>query len=168
MHSPTAASSVVVGALIVASCGGANTSATVTGPGSTEPVTASLQAPKLSVTAATASQSIGRPACPAVPPFTVSFGLSIHHAGDFNLFITQIRLQFVDRFGVRMPQVTLPGPVPTVEFGTMLVQARSGRTIPISFGVGCGTDRKGTVMVQVDTRDELGRTGSGQATAPVN
>jgi hypothetical protein len=52
-----------------------------------------------------------------------------------------------------MIPVTLPAPGPTVQFGT---GSDSSRIFPLTFGIGCGTDRRGTLLVIVDTQDNRG------------
>jgi hypothetical protein len=76
-------------------------------------------------------------------------------------------MQFFDTSGNSMPQVTLPAPVPTTQIGTALANARSAQAFAVTLGVGCGTGRKGNVVIVVETRDGLGRIGSGRATVSV-
>ena len=112
------------------------------------------------------AQPVDQFVCPSVAPFSVPFNLVVR-AGDVDLVVTQVRLLFTDTFGARMPQVTLPAPVMTAEFGSNLVAARSARTFPFRFGVGCDTARTGTIIIVVDTRDERGNDDSGQVTVAV-
>jgi hypothetical protein len=88
--------------------------------------------------------------CPGFSPFLVQFGLVVQ-GGDTTLLVTQFRVRFTDVNGVTTQQITLPAPVPTVQFGTALNQARS-QTFPLSFDPGCGFARRGTVLVIVDGR----------------
>jgi hypothetical protein len=83
------------------------------------------------------------------------------------VFVTSIRAQFVDTSGASAAQVTLPGPVPTTQFGTALERSRSAQAFPLTIGIGCGTGRTGRVQVFVEARDALGRTRSGVATVSV-
>jgi hypothetical protein len=117
-------------------------------------------------TSATAlAEPVNNAICPMVAPFQVRFGVIVEPRG--NVTVNAIRLQFTDIFGVRMPQVTLAAPLPTVQIGTELVQTR-GLTIPVNLGIGCGTRQRGTVRVTVETRDDHGREGSGMTTVSVN
>ena len=114
------------------------------------------------------AQSIGHTGgCPSIAPFSVPIGLVVRVNGGVNVFITQIRMRFTDPFRIEMPQVTLPAPMLTKQFGTNLVMARSTRTFPLTLAVGCGTDRKGMAMILIDTEDEHGRRGSGQVSVAV-
>ncbi|HEY7059151.1 MAG TPA: hypothetical protein VH458_21610 [Vicinamibacterales bacterium] len=101
-------------------------------------------------------------------PFNVPVNLVVTVSGDVAVFITAISFAFTDMSGITMPQVTLPAPIPTAQFGTALVQARSSQTFPLVFPVGCWTDHKGKMTIQVSTRDELGRVSSGQVSVVVH
>lgn len=151
------------GLLLAASC--SNMDARVGVPAPT-PVGADA-APNFSASESVVStQAIRDPFCPSVGTFGVPIGLVIQ-AGDVGLFVTEIRMRFTDTFGGRMPDVTLPAPVMTTQFGSALVAARSARTFPLFLGIGCGIGRTGTVVIFVDTRDDRGRTRSGQVTVVV-
>jgi hypothetical protein len=97
----------------------------------------------------------------------VPINLVVRVNGGFNVFITQINMQFTDPFRIVAPQVTLPAPVLTKQFGTNLVMARSTRTFALTFPVGCVTDRTGTATLLIDTQDEQGRRQSGQVSVSV-
>ena len=84
-----------------------------------------------------------------------------------SVVVTSIRAQFVDTSGAAAPQVTLPAPVPTTQFGSALEQARSGQAFALTVGIGCGTGNTGNMRILVETRDSQGRTGLGQATVGV-
>ena len=113
------------------------------------------------------SQPIGGGPCPAVQPFGGRFNLVIV-AGDSNVFLSSVRLGFVDANATNRVQVTLPMPVPTTQFGTALVQARSTRIFPFDFRFGCGTSRSGTMVMLVDTRDDRGRSNTRELQVSVN
>ena len=114
------------------------------------------------------AQSVGHAGgCPAIAPFSAPIQLVVRVNGGVNVFITQIQMQFTDPFRIEMPQVTLTAPILTKQFGTALVEARSSRTFALTLPVGCGTDRKGTATVRVDTRDAHGRSQSGQVSVAV-
>jgi hypothetical protein len=156
---------VLVAAGLTVSCSG-----TLAPESPTQPTELSAGASaSFSTTAQTVvAQSIGHVGgCPAIAPFSVPIHLVVRVNGGVNIFITQIRMRFTDPFRIEMPQVTLPAPMLTRQFGTNLVEARSTRTFPLTLAVGCGTDRKGTAVILVDTRDERGRTGFGQVSVAV-
>jgi hypothetical protein len=95
--------------------------------------------------------------CPRVHPFRAPLNLTIRAHGDLALTLEEVRMRFVDAGGIAGPQVTLPAPALTVQFGTALVKARSARTFPFDFRFGCGTRRAGTIVVVVGVRNERGR-----------
>jgi hypothetical protein len=149
----------------IAACLTASCSGTIAPDSPTQPTTLSA-APSATFSAASptavahfAGHSGG---CPAFAPFNVPIDLVVRVNGGVNVFITQIDMRFTDPFRIQMPQVTLPAPLLTRQFGTNLVMARTARTFPLNLAVGCGTDRKGTATIHVDTRDEHGRRESGQ------
>jgi hypothetical protein len=123
--------------------------------------------PSLSVSpAALITQPVLNSLCPSVPPFVVPFQLAVQ-GGNQSTSITDITMRFTDRLGVPMPPVTLPAPALTAQFGSALVAARSLRTFPLSFRLGCGPGVPGTLVVIVDTTDGNGVPGSTEISAPV-
>ena len=152
-------------ALLAASCGGTDARVSVTEP---TLVSVGSSASFRAASPTTAAQIVGNPSCPAVPPLNVPVGLVVQVTGDVSIVITEIRLRFTDTFGAQTPQVTLPAPMLTTQFGTALVEARSQRTFPLIVGIGCGTARRGTVVILVDTRDDHGRRQSGQVSVAVH
>jgi hypothetical protein len=154
----------VVTAFLGASCGGTDASPNLTQPTqSSSPLSVAVST---SSPMAVAQHVIGS-RCPSFPPFNVPFVIVVRADGVVDAVVTAIRLQFVDTSGFGMPQVTLPAPVPTTQFGTGLASARSGQVFPVTLGIGCGTGHIGSVQILVDTRDAQGRTGSGRATVGV-
>jgi hypothetical protein len=93
--------------------------------------------------------------CPTTPPFVATVPIVVT-AADVNMFLTGVSFQFTDQNGVRMPPVTLPAPIPTAQFGSALVQARSSRTFPVDVPFGCGTGRVGVLALTVRTADATG------------
>lgn len=87
--------------------------------------------------------------CPSVMPFTANIGVVVT-AGDVNVLVTSITSQFTDVNHIQLPTITLPAPVPTAQFGSALVQARSAATFPVSVNFGCGTASAGTVTMLVN------------------
>jgi hypothetical protein len=113
-----------------------------------------------------AAQLVSTPSCPVISPFRAQFHLNVQAGEERALLITDIRAQFRDTTSGFM--VTLPAPVPIVQFGSALVEARSSVSFPIAIGLGCGAlGRSGTIIVIVDTRDDRGRLQSLQATINV-
>src|SRR5690242_13074711 len=86
----------------------------------------------LSVTAASSvtAQHTTFSFCPFTPPFTATVGVVVV-AGSVNVFVTSITSQFTDINHVQLPTITLPAPIPTAQFGSALVQARSSVTFPV-------------------------------------
>jgi len=152
----------VVGGFLATSCSDTDARVTATGPTTLafEPASAFFNVSPSTVFAQTVRPSF----CPAFPPFTAVLDLSIS-AGSLSLSVTDITVRFVDTFGVSMPQVTLPAPVMTTQFGSALVQARQTRVFPLSLGLGCATGQQGTATVIVVFRDSNGRMSSGQVMA---
>jgi len=150
---------------LTASCSG-----TMAHDSPTQPTTVSA-APSASFSAASptaVAQFVGHSGgCPAFAPFHVPINVVVRVNGGVNVFVSQIQMRFTDPFRIEMPQVTLPAPTLTRQFGTTLVMARSARTFPLTLAVGCGTDRKGTAVIHVDTRDERGRLESGEVVVTV-
>lgn len=155
----------LVAAGLTASCSGTMKPDSPTQP--TE-LSAGPSASFSTATPAVVAQSVGQTGgCPSIAPFSVPIHLVVRVNGGVNVFITQIRMQFTDPFRIQMPQVTLTAPTLTKQFGTNLVEARSARTFPLTLAVGCGTDRRGTALILIDTRDALGRSQSGQVSVAV-
>jgi hypothetical protein len=96
-------------------------------------------------------------------PFNVAFGIIVRANGSSNVIIDGVQFRFTDSSGLQTPQITLPmppvtiaAPVPTTQFGSALVQAGSATTVPLFLAIGCGTGRQGTIVIIVDTSDEIG------------
>ena len=94
----------------------------------TEPSTHTVQTMGTGVTiSAVSPTTVTRPGeflgCPGFLPFSVQFGLVVQ-SDDTTLIVSQFRVRFTDANGVSTQQITLPAPVPTVQFGTALDQAR--------------------------------------------
>lgn len=106
--------------------------------------------------------------CPVVQPLRAIINLTLRAHADVALQLTEVRLQFFDSLGIAAPPVTLPAPVLTRQFGTALVQARSSRLFPIDFAFGCGTGRRGTIVVLVRFRDGRDKDGQEELRVRVN
>ena len=102
------------------------------------------------------SRPNGPGSCPAVSPFVGSLSLNITTGGNFSVRLREVRLHFTDVDGITAPPITLPGPVLTEQFGSTLIAARSSRSFPFSFGVGCFGRRAGTLIVVIVTVDDRG------------
>ena len=154
----------VVVAFLSVSCGGTDA---VVNPTQPSPITSSLSV-AVSTTAPTiVAQKIQNPFCPSVTPFSVPLVVVVQPPTGVSVVVTSIRAQFVDTSGAAAPQVTLPAPVPTTQFGSALEQSRSGQSFSLRIGIGCGTGTTGSMRIFVETRDSQGRTGTGQATVDV-
>lgn len=154
----------VVAALFGASCSGTDTAMNPTQPTQTSS--------PLSVAVSTASpmavaERVNNPFCPSVTPFKVPLVIVVEPNVGTTVVVTAIRAQFFDSSGSGAPQVTLPAPVPTTQFGSALTNARSGQAFPVTIGIGCGTGHTGTMQIVVETRDAQGRVGSGRTTVSV-
>ena len=154
----------VVVAFLGASCGGTDDALNPTQP--------SRPASPLSVGVSTTSsivvaERVRNPFCPSVAPFNVPLVVVVQPSDEVSVIVTAIRVQFFDTSGFAAPQVTLPAPVPTTQFGSALDTARSGQGFPVTIGIGCGTGHTGTMRIVVETRDSQGRTAMGQATVGV-
>ena len=103
------------------------------------------------------AESIDRPSCPTLPPFAGSLSLIVLATGEEALAVRQVQMTFTDTTGLTAPQVTLPAPVLTRQFGSTLIEARSQRTFPLVFPFGCGTLRTGTLVVVVVVGDDQQR-----------
>lgn len=136
-------------------------------PNAAAPTIAIVQTASFDVTPSTlVAQPVGNPVCPATPPFRLPFSVSVR-GGDVNVSITDITMRFTDTRGVQMPQVTLPAPALTTQFGSTLVEARKERTLPLLLRLGCGTGTRGTLTVIINTRDDRGRMESTEMHVPV-
>jgi len=155
----------IVGAVLGTACSG-----TDRGVGPTQPTDFnSGSAVSVQATPPTAfAEPVDHSICPMVSPFQVRFNLLVQPIAPGGVVVVNgVTLQFTDGSGIRMPMVTLPAPLPTAQFGTALDQAR-GVLIPVNLGVGCGTGRRGTVRVTVDTRDASGRSRTAMTTVRVD
>jgi len=150
MHKLTVVSTLVLATFLVTACD--DKKSNVAAPTSVDVVSVSAQ-----VTAAPpVAQPDGRGGCPA---FTIPLELSVR-AGALDVSITDVTMRFVNSSGVAMPQVTVPAPIPTTQFGSDLIAARSVRTIPLIVPVGCTNDPTGTLVVIIGTRDGGGHRSS--------
>lgn len=138
-------------ALLVASC-----SAGPVSPTRTPPLSAS-SASSVSITAtALASRPASPPfGCPVATPFAVPLVVTVTPTGAVTVFVTSITTQFTDVSGVTMPQVTLPAPIPTTQFGTALEQAKNLQTF--AFDV-CRPSPRGAFAVTVNMQGLPSRT----------
>lgn len=158
MQKLPAVASLVVAAVLAMSC--SNTDARLAPTGPTLVSSESAQSATLEMIAPTVHRTISFGGCPATSPFTAFLGVSVR-AGDISIAVVEIGVRFVDTSGMQAPQITLPAPVPTTQFGTALIQARGTQTFPLTLGLGCGVGTRGTVTVIVITRDGRGRITTG-------
>jgi hypothetical protein len=143
-------------AAIMLALAGCETSNTPAAPTTLE---SKASASAASVTAASSvqAQQTSFSFCPVVTPFTATIGVVVV-AGNVDLTVTSITSQFTDTNQVTLPTITLPAPIPTAQFGSALVQARQGVTIPVTVNFGCGTASAGTVAMTVAMSDATGAT----------
>ena len=111
--------------------------------------------------------------------FTIPLSLVVRTA-SVGVAVTSVSVKFIPSSGAAMPQVTLPAPTPTVQFGSGLAEERAVQTIPLLLPIGCIVDHTGTVVVLVGTRNgrgqsnttsvstEVGRPGNASGTTPGN
>lgn len=161
---------VFVAAAALAACSDSDARLTATGPAPLRSDDGFLKpAPFVGINPSSlASELINNSvACPAVQPFLVRFNLLIRADGDSAVFISSVQMRFTDTFGIAAPDVTLTAPAFTRQFGTELVEARSERTFPVDFRFGCGTGRRGTIVVVTNTRDRNGRDFTNETRATV-
>lgn len=162
MQKLTAVASLVLAAFLVTSCGDTGARMTATAPTAvTTTDSPSFTLASSSVSGRSASAATTFSFCPFGAPLTVGLFLGVT-AGSVSLTVVQLGVQFVDTSGISTPQITLPAPVPTTQFGTALVQARQTGIFPLNVGLGCGTGVRGTVVVVVIARDQFGRPLTGQ------
>jgi len=111
--------------------------------------------PSVSAAASVPAQQTSFSFCPEVTPFASTIGVVVV-AGNVNVVVTSITTQFTDSNHVQLPMITLPAPIPIAQFGSDLVQARSGVTFPVTVNFGCGTTSTGTVALTVHLQDANG------------
>jgi hypothetical protein len=143
-------SAILGAAVLAAACGGAQTATTPSGVD--VEASASVSAP------ASVAGSVfgGAGSCPTDPPFGARVDVVVV-GGTAGFVVTGIDVRFVDQRGIETRQVTLPAPVPTVQFGSALENARDSQRFPVDVRFGCGTGRFGTAMVTVRMTDRTGR-----------
>jgi hypothetical protein len=114
-----------------------------------------------------ATERVPNSACPTIPPFVGSLSVNVQ-AVDFPLSLSLVRMTFTDSVGLQAPEVTLPAPAMTRQFGSTLVEARSQRTFSFHFPFGCDTSRNGTLLLLVVFTDPDGREITRQMRLPVH
>jgi hypothetical protein len=102
--------------------------------------------------------------CAVASPFLVPFMVNVAPVGSVTLVVTGISTQFTDSRGITAQQVTLPAPVPTVQYGTALDQARNAQHFAVNV---CRPLGSGTVTVVVNAHDMTGRKTNGSVTVPM-
>jgi len=164
VHVPSPYIACVLAATALAATSCSDVSINSTGPTKVESSsTVSVNALSNSVIA----EVVNHPVCPSVAPFNVPFGIVVRGTGVAGLVVTRIQMQFTDSAGAQMPPVTLAAPLPITQFGTALAASRDDQRFSLSMGVGCGVERRGTIMVEVETRDAQGRRGTGHVSVSV-
>jgi hypothetical protein len=151
-------------AFLAAACSGTDAGQTPTQPSETSS--------KLSIAVSTMSSTIvAQPVinalCPVVSPFTLPMVVVVQPSNSIGFVVTTISVRFVDTSGVMIPQMQLPAPMPTTQFGTALDNSRNAQVFPVTLPVGCASGIKGNVQIMVQARDAMGRTASGYTTVTV-
>jgi hypothetical protein len=140
----------VVALIILAACETSNSPTVPTMLESNASASASVSA-----TSSVQAQQTALFYCPVVTPFSATIGVAVV-AGNVSLVVNSITAQFTDVNHTQLPTITLPAPIPISQFGSNLVAARSGVTIPVTVNFGCGTARTGTVTMAVNLSDGNG------------
>lgn len=160
MHKQLAAITILAVSILTAGCSDSTNHAVATGPSAALQLSSSQNNPFARIDpspiGAAPFRGLGV-GCPHSFPYRARVNLTIFADHDVSRSLLEVRMHFVDTFGIAAPAVTLPAPLLIRQFGTALVDARSSRTFPIDFDFGCGTDRRGTLTVHVRTRDGRGR-----------
>jgi len=170
MHKLTVLSALVLAAFVVTACD--NNKSTVAEP---TPINAVGVSADVRVAAAVFDPVSDR-SCRAL---TIPLDLTVR-AGDLAVALTGVSMRFESSSDVPGPQSASPAPlsppapiptngapVPTTQFGSELMAARSVRTFALGLPIGCITNPNGTVIVIVGTRDGFGRRGSVEARTSV-
>jgi hypothetical protein len=154
MYKLTAALVIVGASFLTVSCSDSETQTTAAGPSALliKNSTSFARVAPSNVTA----ELVGGGICPLVQPLRARLALTVFADDDTTFFVNEVRMQFVDAGGVAAPQVTLPAPQLTTQFGTALVEARSSLLFPLDLAFGCGTGRTGTIVIVVHGRDGRG------------
>ena len=112
-------------------------------------------------------RSIFGAVCPFRQPFFVPFDLLVGTRLGLPLFLNQVRVHFVDSFGIVGPQITIPQLDLLNRFGTTQIPLQGSRTFPFSFEFGCATQPFRNLFVWVETIDTTRATQSSTVTVAV-
>jgi hypothetical protein len=96
--------------------------------------------------------------CTTTPAFTTQF--SIVFATDRDLFVRGMRFTFTDRRGTRISPVPIPDSLPF--FGVTMTPRENTLVVFLDFD--CGVIADGTLLVEADTADGNGASGTSRAT----
>jgi hypothetical protein len=164
MHQSARASLLVAAVFLTASCSDTDARLAPTRP--SQLGTSLLTVHATSETAV--AEAVSNPFCPTVTPFNVRLGVIVRATGSSPVIVTGIRLRFTDISGRQAPQVTLPMLPVTLPAPELIPQfGGSARTFPVTLGIGCGTDPRGTVLIIVETSDNQGQRMAEQVTVAV-
>jgi hypothetical protein len=96
-------------------------------------------------------------ACPTRPPFLAPVKVVATGDGDSELFLDEVRMQFVDHRGGVGGSMTLAGSQLVDLFGSRRIPRRGTRSFPLTLPFGCTGERTGVLSVFVFTGDPAGR-----------
>ncbi len=102
------------------------------------------------------AQPVTGATCPAAQPFLVQFRLTVRESRGMDLYLREVRLRFVDRFGVTGLDILLTEADLGRQFDSTLITAHGTRDFPFSPRFGCGADRVGVFYLHVRIVDANG------------
>jgi hypothetical protein len=102
-------------------------------------------------------QLVPSAACPTRPPFLAPIRVVATGEADSDQFLSEVRMQFVDRSGGFGESMTLAGSQLVELFGSARIPRLGTRSFPFTFPFGCTGERTGTLTVFVFTGDPAGR-----------
>jgi hypothetical protein len=95
-------------------------------------------------------------ACPSRQAFVVPFNLRLRSASPSELFLNQLRFDFVDSAGFAAPGLAMRQADLIRQFGSVGIPPLGLREFPLSFPVGCATRPVGNLSIFVETIDSAG------------
>jgi hypothetical protein len=102
-------------------------------------------------------QLIAGTGCPTSRPFLAPFTIVGTANGELDIFLREVQMRFVDRFGIPGGSRTLAQAQLAGLFGSTRLPSQGSRLFPLSFPLGCLDQPAGTLALVVVTGDLLGR-----------